>query len=352
MRNIAFYISNHGFGHAARNIPLIKEILDRDKEVNVFVKTGEMQGEFIKNVIGDRYNSRLKVYEKFMDLGIIVEPNSLKIDTDLLKEKVDLYISDWDKFRNEEEDFLIENKIDTIVTDIVPWIIKVGKKLGIKTVFISNFTWVEIYREHLSEDICKKFEECYNEVDVPIFYELYNKKLIEFMPNYEKVSFCSRVFDDKKVREIQDKYNKPIIFVGVGKAVELDKEIDVEGLPYEFICTSGVKLKGENVYYLPVHTKNTQDYIKASEFVISKAGWGTTSEAMCAEKYMALFSRRDDAEDRNTTEILKSKDLAIEVEISTFDMEDVINRLKALKGSHKKEGYKNDYKKIVELIMK
>ena len=46
--NFAFYISNHGFGHAARNIPLIEKIWRDDKKHRIFIKTDSVRVEMIK----------------------------------------------------------------------------------------------------------------------------------------------------------------------------------------------------------------------------------------------------------------------------------------------------------------
>ena len=43
MRKIAFYISDHGFGHVSRNISLIRYILEADNNIEIFIKTGKRQ---------------------------------------------------------------------------------------------------------------------------------------------------------------------------------------------------------------------------------------------------------------------------------------------------------------------
>lgn len=58
---ITFYISDHGFGHASRNIPIIGYILEENLDIRVIVKTCRYQGDFIKNVLG-KYKSRLDIY--------------------------------------------------------------------------------------------------------------------------------------------------------------------------------------------------------------------------------------------------------------------------------------------------
>ena len=48
MKTLVVYISDHGFGHASRNIPIIRYILEANKDIRVIVKTGKAQGEFIR----------------------------------------------------------------------------------------------------------------------------------------------------------------------------------------------------------------------------------------------------------------------------------------------------------------
>ena len=57
MKTLAVYISDHGFGHASRNIPIIRYILEANKNIKVIIKTGKAQGSFIKDLIGD-FNDR------------------------------------------------------------------------------------------------------------------------------------------------------------------------------------------------------------------------------------------------------------------------------------------------------
>lgn len=44
---VIFYLSDHGFGHAARNIAIIEMLLADGHDV--IVKTGEAQGEFVRD---------------------------------------------------------------------------------------------------------------------------------------------------------------------------------------------------------------------------------------------------------------------------------------------------------------
>ena len=124
--------------------------------------------------------------------------------------------------------------------------------------------------------------------------------------------------------------------------------MDVSNLNYDFIATDGIRLRGNNVHYLDKETTNTQDYLMASDFVITKAGWGTVSEALLAKKKIVLLSRDNVAEDRNTICMLKNKKLAIEVD---FNLEDILKKLEDFNPKFNRYDLKNDYKKIGDILL-
>ena len=346
-KTIAFFISDHGFGHASRNIPIIRYILEATKDIRIIIRTGKNQGQFIRDLVGD-FNGRVTYFFEPMDVGLVLKENSLDVDSEKLEEKVQDYINSFEEKVSKENEFLHYNNVNLIVSDIVPWVFKCSKKLNIPSILISNFTWVEIYKEHLSKEICDKYIECYKLADKALFYELYMEEMKNYIENYEEVSLCSREFDLEKVDKIKKNFERPIVYISVGRSVDLQKEINVSNLEYDFIVTDGIKLKGHNAYYLPKETPNTQDYLMASDFVITKAGWGTVSEALLAKKKIALLTRDNVAEDRNTIFMLKDKKLAIEVD---FSLEDILKRLEDFNPKFNRYDLKNDYKKIGDILL-
>lgn len=344
---LAIYLSDHGFGHASRNIPIIRYILEANNDIRVIVKTGKAQGQFIRDLVGD-FNGRVSYYFDSMDIGLVLKEGSLDIDKDKLTEKVKAYIGSFEGKVAKENEFLHYNNVDLIVSDIVPWIFKCGKQLNIPSILISNFTWVDIYKEHLSKEICEVYEECYKLVDKALFYELYMEDMKSYINNYEEVSLCSRDFDLEKADKIKGSFKIPVVYISVGRSVNLEEKIDVSSLNYDFIVTDGIKLSGGNVHYLSKETSNTQDYLIASDFVITKAGWGTVSEALLGKKKIALLSRDNVAEDRNTIRKLVDRGLAIEV---NFDLEKILKDLEEFNPCFDKYNFKNDYVEIGDKLI-
>lgn len=345
-KTIAFFISDHGFGHDSRNIPIIRYILEATKDIRIIIKTGKNQGQFIRDLVGD-FNGRVTYFFEAIDMGLVLKENSLDVDSEKLEEKVQDYISSFEEKVSKENEFLHYNNVNLIVSDIVPWIFKCANELSIPSILISNFTWVEIYKEYLSNEICDKYIDCYKLADKALFYELYMEEMKDYIKNYEKVSLCSRDFDLEKADKIKRSFKRPIVYISVGRAVALKDEVDVSSLNYDFIVTDGIRLSGDNVHYLDKETPNTQDYLIASDFIITKAGFGTISEALLGKKKIAVLFRDNVAEDRNTIKKLVGMGLTIEV---NFDLEDVLKDLEKFIPSFDRYDFKNDYKKIGDLI--
>ena len=312
MKLIIFYLSDHGFGHAARNIPIMKELLAGDQAVNIIVKTGIAQGEFIEsNFLGE---SRLSVIKEAMDVGLVLKPMSFELDVPILEERIKQYIESWEQRIKREVQFLTYEKPDLIVSDIVPWMFHAAKQANVTSVLISNFTWVDIYGEYLNSELVKAYQDCYELADEVFMYEMSSSNIKERFIKYDELSLCARKFDVTQIEKIQSHYNQPLVFVSVGRSVDLAEEIEVSNEPYHFIVTEGIQLIGENVTYLPKETPNTHDYVCASKFVITKAGFGTVAEVLLAKKKMAVIERDCIAEDRATVEWLVNHRLALPIQ--------------------------------------
>jgi UDP-N-acetylglucosamine transferase subunit ALG13 len=228
--------------------------------------------------------------------------------------------------------------VDLIISDIVPWIFKCCKNLSIKSILISNFTWVEIYKELFNNDIYISYLECYKMADEGWLYPLYGY-IKDYIENPKYLGLCCREFNDENIQSIKKAHKQPIVFVSVGRSVDLKEDINIEELPYDFIYTEGVKLTGKNTYKLSIDTLNTQDYIKAADYIITKAGWGTVAEAVCAKKPMLVIERNEIAEDRKTLENLSKLGVALTIKHNEFNKDDISMLLDKVK--EKASSYNN-----------
>ena len=350
MKLVIFYLSDHGFGHAARNILIIRKLLVKDETLKVIVRTGTAQGEFIEsNFLGE---SRLIVIKESMDVGLVLKPMSFELDVLALEERVTQSIESWKQRIKKEVQFLTQEQPDLIVSDIVPWVFQAAKQVNIPSVLISNFTWVEIYEEYLRAELVKAYQDCYELADEVFMYELSGSKMKESFVKYDAISLCAREFDLSAVAAIQSRYELPIVFVSVGRSVDLAEEIDVSNERYHFIVTEGIQLVGENVTYLPKETPNTHDYVCASEFVITKAGFGTVAEALLAKKKIAVIERDGIAEDRATVEWLVNHGLALPIQYEKgLPLSQLLSDLEQWMPNYEPVNLSNDANKIAMRLL-
>lgn len=308
---ICFYLSDHGFGHIARNIPIMKALLKR-QEIQLFVVCGKNHINFAKENLTEEECNRVTLRVMHTDIGLLLKANTLLVDPEVLERETSQFLSICKERSKEEASWLTMEGIDRVVCDMPIWAIEAAKQANIPLLYIGNFTWVELYREHLPVYIWSAYEKEYAKIEHAYLYALHNEemKTILTCPFVEGSVLC-RDFDEAFAKNLRMQYDKPCVFVALGMSANFKEEVNVEQLPYYFFVNEGVPLVGANVTKLSINTKNTQDYVLASDYVITKAGWGTVSEALLAKKPMALFARDTVLEDRNTISILKQQKLAI-----------------------------------------
>lgn len=338
MKTIAFYISNHGFGHASRNIPIIENICKNYNNVNVIIKTGKEQLKFMQQSL-NLYNSKIDFHICNADTGLILKDGTMDVNKEELYEQLEGFQSSWDTLIEEEKMFLLNNNINLVVSDIVSWIFKACDQCSITSILISNFTWVEIYRELGFEDIAENYKSMYNLANKLLVYPL-STGIEKELGDYEKVGLSVRSFDERKIKLIKRNNRLPMVYVSVGRSVDIKESIDVSSLPYNFIYTDGISLKGENTKKLPKDTLNTHDYLKACDFIITKAGWGTVAEAMAAKKPMLVLRRDDVFEDKNTLHKLVNLKVALPILFKELNKKDIERLLYELQNKKIRENYK------------
>lgn len=350
MNIIEFAITDHGFGHASRNIPLIRYILESNKNIKIIIKTGKAQGEFISSIL-EEFKDRIEYYFSPIDIGLVLKEGSLDVDKEALDKKVREYIKSWDKKIEEERSFLKENNVKLVISDIVPWFFKAASLENVKAMLISNFTWVDMYKEFLEDDIVRAYKACYKKATKVLLYDLYMEDMKEYLTNCEEIGLCCRKFNLKNVEKIKSLNNKKKVFISVGRSVNLEETIDVSSLDYYFIATKGINLKGNNVKYLDIETKNTHEYLLACDYVITKAGWGTLAECLIGKKKIGVLKRDGVPEDKNSINILKRRNEVLEISLENFDLKNILRKLEEFTPNYEEYSYNNEYKSIAQKIV-
>lgn len=350
---LAFYISSHGFGHMTRCLAIIEYIL-KMSEYNIYIACDKKQNDFAK-VYLSKFKDRIIYNDLETDIGLINKINSLEVDKLELEKKLTSFISRWDDIIDKECEFLKMLNIKSVISDISPIGCIVGKKLNLPTIFISNFSWIEQY-EHIgiNKDIIDKFRLAYSYIDKFIKYQLcLCLDSIYYKESYE-TGFVCREIDESRVEDIKNKYGKSI-FITCGKSASLDY-INIRNFSGTIFTTAGIDIKcdGSNIVKLPIDVLDTQNYIAASDLVISKAGWGTIAEGVVGNTPLVLIERPSAKEDSFNINKIKEYKLGIsmsEDKLEDIDMIEVINLIEEKVDYRGLNSYKNSISKIFDLVL-
>ena len=343
---IAFYITNHGYGHASRNVAIIKLFLFRNPDTVIIVKSDPERCDFIRRNLED---DRVKYFSDCTEVGLILKKGTLDPDIETMRFAIEADVKRWPAYIEREVHFLRSEKPDLVIADIICWAIYSAKQCGIKSVLIGNFTWSSMYKSFYGTAVYKSYLDYYKMADISVWYEIHDKELESNNLNQCFFSLVSRPVNLENVKEINNSHSQPIIFVSLGASAEIKASIDVSFLPYDFITTRGITLKGSNVYHLPLDMINTQDYIAASEFVIAKGGWSTVAEILLQKKKCCLLRRGNNREDRATQEYLEERGHCIIIDaVDLIDIGLLIDRMKQMNPSP--YNYYDSTEQICELI--
>ena len=134
IKNFAYYISGHGYGHYARSIPVLQQLV---ADFNVHIKS-EIPESLFTQCLGETFHH----WTQPVDTGC-QHSSSLKVDAE----------ETFRKFKafqglapiNAEKIWLQENQVDMVLSDIASMPVKAAHDLGIPSILIGNFTWHDIY---------------------------------------------------------------------------------------------------------------------------------------------------------------------------------------------------------------
>jgi hypothetical protein len=126
---IAFYISGHGFGHASREIEVMRLMVRTSVARWMFDSAAPQPIDFQPATI---------------DTGI-AQIDSLQLDEDATARAASQFYATFDYHVADEAALLQAHRVDLVVGDVPPLAFAAGARAGVRSFAISNFTWDWIY---------------------------------------------------------------------------------------------------------------------------------------------------------------------------------------------------------------
>jgi L-arabinokinase len=137
---ICFYISGHGFGHAAREVEIINALLRRDRTMRVAVRTDVPQWFLDASLIAPVE----RIDGAPVDTGV-VQPDSLSVDEAATAREAGCFYATFPARVAGEAALIARLAIDLVVGDMPPLAFAAAAAAQVPSVAVGNFTWDWIY---------------------------------------------------------------------------------------------------------------------------------------------------------------------------------------------------------------
>lgn len=279
---IVFYISGHGFGHAARDIELINAMAVAEPDVRFIVRTTAPSWLF------ERARASLEVQPLETDTGL-VQIDSLRFDEQQTFLHALAFHRTFEQRAGAEAQVLKNLGADLVIGDIPPLAFAAADRAGVKSVALGNFTWDWIYRSYPA------FEEL-GPALIPAIRAAYGTATralrLPFHGGFEPMAAVTS--DIPLIARRSHRYaaeTRRLLGVPAGRPLVL-ASFGAYGapLPHDAIrATAQFTLL--SVEQLPPHGLEYQDLVAAADVVVSKPGYGIVSECIANDTALLYTSR-------------------------------------------------------------
>jgi UDP-N-acetylglucosamine:LPS N-acetylglucosamine transferase len=288
---VAYYVSGHGFGHISRSFELIKVLLAHPEILEVHLIS--TRNSFVKE-----RHSKLFFREAKTDVGM-VQNNSISIDVLKTLEELEGFIKNKPTIIESELRYLRHHKIDRIISDSSSLPFLLATKLNIPSFFVGNFTWSSIYSHYSGYD--KKFLEHANILSEEYFFARAGLILAFSMPidcisNQIPVGVVGRKPNLPKA-ELRKRFgmreDTTYFLLSFGAYGLEDTKIEFEKLPSSYVPV----VSGHEGFFssqvMRISDDNYPNVVCASDYVLTKPGYGILSECYYANTPIVYTDRGD-----------------------------------------------------------
>jgi L-arabinokinase len=283
---IAYFVSSHGFGHAARTRTILQQ-LHSCAEVTVFSTTPTW---FWGDVSVDHIHYQA-------DIGCI-QQGTLSIAEDATSDAFRAFLADSQNRFTWFSGICSRNPFNLIVTDIAPEPLDFAYRLGIPSALIANFTWVEIYNQMpLLSDL------------IPTILKQYQMADRTYIPGFQTgMTWADNTVIVDPVAEIgmcirstldPDNLYARIVYIDAGRWGTDIGWGNASSFSDTLFIRVGQFLDGlpPNILQLAFGTVKHADLIRSVDLVVSKPGYGIVTECLANQAHWCCIPRVGFAED-------------------------------------------------------
>ncbi|MBW2646710.1 MAG: hypothetical protein JRE23_11110 [Deltaproteobacteria bacterium] len=288
---IAYFITQHGYGHAVRSAQVINAL---PRHIDVLIISA-VEKDFFQRMITRDYAYR----EKAFDVGC-VQTSSLTVD---IKKTLEAYSATHRKNKESLQDetiFLKTNGVDLIVTDSAAFPLVLSESAGIPGILLASFTWAEIYRPYVEQHpdfewvidtMSQEYDKATLHLRPPLSLDInYGKRLVEIPLIAPK---------GKDIRNdlyssigIPPSQHLAILYLG-SYGLEVSVDSLAQYRDWHFVTFEPPAFEYPNYTVLDRESWRYEDVMASSDAVIAKLGYGLLSTCMAAGVPVLYPGRKD-----------------------------------------------------------
>ncbi len=280
--HIAYYISGHGYGHAARQQAVIRQLSKHGVQVSVR-STAPMKFFDFPGVTR---------YPVQYDIGM-VQKDSMTVDVPATLAWYADFLQRQPHVVQQEAAWIRENNVDVIAVDIVPVAFDIAEAAGVPSVMITHFTWDWVYGHYIADHptyqpVIDAIRASYWKADlvlrVPFAHEfdMFQPERIEEAPLLINPVSSSRAAVRAEFNVPDDHHTALLSMGGFGWAGgDVSRLRDLSH--WTFLVTPGAYEPVKhlpNVRLVPVERPNFHEMLAAADVVVGKLGGSTVSEVI------------------------------------------------------------------------
>lgn len=290
MRNICFYVSDHGWGHAARATAIAERLTRSAENVRVYVRA-DAGFELVNRALR---SDLVQVARRRNDIGVKYHPQrKLEVDADATHSELKRWVNSWDTYIDVEKHYCRSQKIDLIISDIPPQPFMVAKELGIPSISVSSFEWHWVYQSMFGPTPeVARMREAYSLADLSLLVA--PSVPTDLFSRTKEVGLVTRQ-KSRSRNEMRRRLSIPeadlLVYVSGGGSLGplnmTSAAASLGGRSMRVLVSSNITWPG--ALQVPQNDPKSQDYLGACDLVVCKAGYSTISEAISASVPMLLF---------------------------------------------------------------
>lgn len=315
--SIAYFVSSHGFGHAARACAVL-EALHANAPNARFEVFSTVPMWFFE----DSLTATIGYHNVKTDIGL-VQRDSLVEDAAATAEQLDRFLPIPDEHLDEISTRLRNLQCRVVVCDLAPVGLAAANRAGLPSVLVENFTWDWIYDHYtplqrFSKDLSRLFSLATLRIQTePVCVRYASARVVS------PVSRKARRGRSEIRNELGVPQSEPLVLVTMG-GIEWDHG-SVDNLASHdsvFFVLPGVgetlQRQGRLVTFPHRSSFYHPDLMAAADVVIGKLGYSTLAECYHAGAAHGYVPRSDFPESGPIGEFAKSRMSAVEIADSDF----------------------------------